>query len=174
MNAFLGHIGDGLQQCERHILTDDGGRLKEALVLGWQPVDTGGEDRLSRRRDLPCLGRLRQSIGPAIPDQRPGLHQGLHRLLEEEGVAFGPLDQHALEALEALVLAQERGEQLFSALERQRIDPELGVVGLARPGVLVLGTVVDDEQDARGRQAFDQGIEQRLALGVDPVEVGND
>src|SRR5207237_5960432 len=39
------------------------------------------------------------------------------------------------------------------------------------PGVLVLGTVVDDEQDARGREALDQAIEQCLALGIDPVEI---
>ena len=101
VHASLRDIGDGLQQCERHILPDDGGRLKESFVLGWQPVDTGGEDRLSRRWDLPCLGRLRHPISPAITDQHVGLHQDLHRLLEKEGVAFGPLGQDALEGLEA-------------------------------------------------------------------------
>jgi hypothetical protein len=46
-------------------------------------------------------------MSPAIPDEYLGLHQGLHGLVQEEGVALGPLDQHALEGLEALVLAQE-------------------------------------------------------------------
>src|SRR5207247_1948933 len=65
----------------------------------------------------------------------------------------------------------EGGEQFFGALGRERIDPELGVVGLASPGVLVLGTVADDEQDSRGRKALDQAVEQRLALGISPVEI---
>ena len=37
--------------------------------------------------------------------------------------------------------------------------------------MLVLGAVVDEEEQARGRQAFDEAVEQRLGLGVDPVQV---
>lgn len=37
--------------------------------------------------------------------------------------------------------------------------------------MLVLGTVADDEQDARGREALDQVVEQRLALEINPVEI---
>ena len=56
----------------------------------------------------------------------------------------------------------------------QRVDPELGVVGLAPPGVLVLGPVVDEEEDAGGRQALHEAVEKRLGLGIDPVEVFED
>ncbi len=37
--------------------------------------------------------------------------------------------------------------------------------------MLVLGPVVDEEQDARRRQALNEAVEQRLGLGVDPVEI---
>jgi hypothetical protein len=37
--------------------------------------------------------------------------------------------------------------------------------------VLVLGTVGDEEQDARGREALDQAVEERLALRIDPVKI---
>jgi hypothetical protein len=37
--------------------------------------------------------------------------------------------------------------------------------------VLIFGPVVDEEQDARGRKALDQDVEQRLGLRVDPVEI---
>jgi hypothetical protein len=47
----------------------------------------------------------------------------------------------------------------------------LGVVGLAAPGVPVLRSVVDQEQEPGRRQALDQGIEQGLGLGIDPVQV---
>src|SRR4029453_3234533 len=48
------------------------------------------------------------------------------------------------------------------------------VVGLAAPGVPVLGTVVDEEQEARRGQALDEAIEQGLRLAVDPVQVLED
>jgi hypothetical protein len=53
--AFLGHVGDGLQECEGHILPDDGGSLKQRLVLGWQSVDTCGKDR-QRTFSARCFG----------------------------------------------------------------------------------------------------------------------
>ena len=106
---LLGKVRDGVQQGKRHVLPDDGGGLEQALVLGLQPVDARREDRLRRRRDLPRLRRLRHPIGPPLPDQHPGLHEGLHALFEEEGVALGPRDQYSLEVLECPVLAQARG-----------------------------------------------------------------
>ena len=40
--------------------------------------------------------------------------------------------------------------------------------------MLVLGAVVDQEQEPGRRQALDQAVEQRLRLGVDPVQVLED
>ena len=53
----------------------------------------------------------------------------------------------------------------------RKVEPQLRVGGLAAPMVLVLGPVVDEEQEPRRRQAFDEAVQQRLGLGVDPVEV---
>ena len=72
------------------------------------------------------------------------------------------------------VVTEERLEQLLGHPGRQRIDPELGVVGLAAPGVAVLRPVVDEEQEARGGQALDEAVEQGLGLAVDPVQVLED
>ena len=47
----------------------------------------------------------------------------------------------------------------------------MGVEGLPAPGVLVLRPVVDEEQDARRREALDEAVEHRLGLRVDPVEI---
>jgi hypothetical protein len=55
--AVFGHVGDGLQERERHVFPDDGGRLEQPLVLGRQPIDARRQDRLSRRRDRPRLER---------------------------------------------------------------------------------------------------------------------
>jgi hypothetical protein len=40
--------------------------------------------------------------------------------------------------------------------------------------VLVLGPVVDEEEEPRRRQALDEAVQQGLSLGVDPVEVLED
>ena len=62
-------------------------------------------------------------------------------------------------------------EQFFATLGSQRIDPQLDIVGLPAPGVLVLGPVVDEEQDAVRRQALHQTIQKCLGLGIDPVQI---
>ena len=70
--------------------------------------------------------------------------------------------------------AQERLQELLGALARQRVDAELRVVGPAPPGVLVLGAVVDEEQEAGGGERVDQAVEPRLGLRVDPVQILED
>src|SRR5262245_12495465 len=57
---------------------------------------------------------------------------------------------------------------------RQRVEPELGVVGLAGPAVLILRTIVDQQEHPGGRQTLDQPIEQGLRLGIDPVQILKD
>jgi hypothetical protein len=116
----------------------------------------------------------REPVGAALTGQGPGLHQGPHTLLEEQVIGFRPLDQAPLERAEGRVRAEERLEQLVGALGRQRIDPELTVVGLATPGVAVLWTIIDKEHETRRGQAVDEAVEQGLGLAVDPVEVLED
>ena len=93
----------------------------------------------------------------------------------KNGIALGPLDQELLERRRA---RHRRRAARRAARRRSRAaagsSRSWRVVGLAAPGVLVLGAVVDEEQQPRRRQAVDQAVEQRLGLGVDPVEVLED
>ena len=59
---------------------------------------------------------LRQPIGAALADQHAGLDQRADALLEEERVALGPLDQQALERLEARVARRAAPASSSSAL----------------------------------------------------------
>ncbi len=54
---------------------------------------------------------------------------------------------------------------------RQRIQAQLRGGGLTAPGVLILGAVVDQEQEPGRRQALDQAVEQGLGFGIDPVQI---
>ncbi len=126
---------------QRHLPADDGGGLEQALRLNWQPVHARGQDRLHRGRHLQAEERLCQAIGPSLTDQPLRFHQRLDALLQKQGIPLGALDQALSERLEAGVLSQE-GRQEFVGMRRgQRVEPELGVVGLAPPAVLVLGTI---------------------------------
>src|SRR6266852_4098380 len=113
-------------------------------------------------------------MGSAFADQGLGLHQGPHALLQEEGVALGLLDEKLLERLEPAVGTQEGLEEVLGALGAQGVKPELRVVGLAPPAVLVLGAVVYEQEEPGGGQALDETVQARLGFGVDPMEVLED
>ena len=171
---LLGQLRDGLQEGEGHLSADDRRGLEEPLLLGRQAVDAGRQDGLHRGGDLQALEGLCQAIGAALADQHPGFHQGPDALFQEKGVALGALDQEPLERHQAGVVPQQGLQQFLGARGGQGVEPELRVVGFISPAVLVLGAVVDEQEQAGGGQALDQAVEDRLGLGVDPVQVLED
>ena len=145
---LLRQVGHRLEQGERHVRPDDGRGLEQALLVGGQAVDAGGQDRLHRRGHLDARQGRRQAVGPALADQHLGLDQRADALLQEERVPFRPLDQERRERTQGGVVPQEGVQEGLRALGRQRVEPELRVVRPAPPAVLVLGAVVDEEEDA--------------------------
>ena len=98
-------------------------------------------------------------------------HQRPHGLLQKEGVPLGLLDEERREPLEPGVLAEEAPEEFARTLGRQRVKALLRVGRLAAPAVLILGAVVDQEAESGRRETLDEAVEERLRLGIDPVEV---
>src|SRR5438128_10133292 len=76
-----------------------------------------------------------------------------------------------LERVELFGLPEERAQHLLCTLDRQRVEPELAVVGLVPPTVAVLRPVVDQKEDPHRWEALHQRVEEALGLGVSPVEV---
>ena len=144
---------------------------RSVLVLRRQPVDARRQDRLHRRRHVDGLRSLHEPIRAALAREHPVVHEAPHALLEEEGVALGPREEEPLQGLEAGVAPEQGLQQRGRILRRERVQPELAVVGLPAPVVPVLRAVVDEEQEPGRRQALDQAVEHGLRLGVDPVEV---
>ncbi len=156
---IIGTLDNGAEQDEGHVLADDGRRLQQVLLLGGQPVYAGGQDGLHRRRDLDGRHVPDQSICPAFAGQGNRLDQRADAFLEEERIAFRSLDQELLERMEAGVAPQHGAQQFVGALSRQGSDPELRVVALAAPAVLVLGAIGDEEEHAGAGQDLDQAVE---------------
>src|SRR5262245_45818611 len=167
----LGELADCLQEPKGHVLADDRGGLQEPLILGRETIDTRGQDRLGRGGDLKNLRCLGQTIGGPLTRQDLRLHQSPHTLLKEERVPFRPLDQQALEGLEPRIAPEKGLQQLTGAFGGQGVDAELPVVRLSAPAVLILGPVVDEQQQTCRWQTFHKVVEQRLGLGIDPVEI---
>ena len=122
--------------------------------------------------DLPR--RPRDAIGPPIPGEYARLDQRPDAFLQEERVAAGAFDKRRLERRCGPVTPQQAIEEDVGIVRRERIEPELCVIALAAPGVLVLEAVADEEQNAMARETLDQDVEHRLRLGVDPVEIFED
>jgi hypothetical protein len=127
----LRRVGNGQEQRHGHVLADDGSGLEQSLGLRRQAVDTRGQNGLNGGGDRQVLDGPGEPVGAALADEGRRLHQSPHTLLEEEGIRFSALDQQLLERAEGRVRAEERIEQLVSALGRQGVDTELAIVGLA-------------------------------------------
>jgi hypothetical protein len=104
---LLWHSGNGLQEGQGYLVANHGSRLQEALLRGWQPVDTRRQHRLHRGRHLNGWQRLCQAIGPPLAHQHVGLDQGPDALLQEERIPFSPLDQHTPERREVGIVPEE-------------------------------------------------------------------
>jgi len=134
-----------------------------------QAVDPRRQGRLDARGRRDCLDRPCDAIGTPLTDKRLRFLQRPDTLFQEERIAACALDQHPLERLETGVASEESDQQFSRALGSQRVQAELIVVALAPPRVLVLRSVVDEEEHGRPREALDQAVEQPLRLPVDPV-----
>ena len=162
-------VGNGSQQGKRHFCTNDGGGLEQALGLGRQAVDARGQDGLHGHRHLNTLQRLRQAIGARLTSQRAGLNERAHALFQEKGIAGRTRDQHRRERRQAGVVAQERLEDFGGTRRGQRVEAQVRGVRLAAPAMLILGAVVDQQQEPGRGQALHQAVELGLGLGIDPV-----
>ena len=122
------------------------GRLQEAFLHGRQAINARRQHRLHRRGHLQTVEGFPETIGAWRPDQHPGLDQRVHALLQKKRIAFSVLDQQGRDGRKAGVVAEEAMQQFVSTRGRQRVEPQLRVVGLAAPAVLILRSVIDQQR----------------------------
>ena len=118
---------DGLEEWQRHVLSDGGSRLQQMLVRHRKAIDARRQDRLDRGRHLRRRERSGQAMRAVLAGEHAVLDQRPHALLEEERVTLGALNKQPLERLQGRMVAQETRQERASALGRQRIQAELAV-----------------------------------------------
>ena len=112
----------------------------------WSRRFSSGGSRSMRAASTACTvaGTCRpfqgpgQAIRPRFAYQHPGLHQGAHTFFQEEGVTLGACNQELFEGRQARIVAEQGLQELVGTGGWQGIEPQLGVVGLTAPAVLVL------------------------------------
>ena len=72
--CLLRDLGDGLEERQGHLCTDDGSGLQQLFLLRGQAVDACCQHRLHRGRHLDTWQCLGQTIGPLLTDQHLRFH----------------------------------------------------------------------------------------------------
>ena len=96
VQGLFWQLRNGLEQGKGHLRPNDGGRLEEAFLFQWQPVNARRQYRLHGGWHLDGGEGLRQTVGAWHTNQHARLDQGADTLLQEEGIPRRALDQERL------------------------------------------------------------------------------
>ena len=165
-----------------HGLEEDQGTSVPMTAAVWSRDFSSGGRRSMRVARTACTVAgtwqgeegVRQAIGARLAHQSPGLYERPHALLQEEGITLGALDQEWIEGCQARVVSQEGLQEDVGTRWGQGVQPQLRVVGLTPPAVPIVGTIVDQEEQTRRREALAETLEECLGLGIEPVQILND
>ena len=150
---------------------DHGRGLEDPLLALGQTVNPSRENRLHVRRDGEGVDRAQEIVSTALAADRPALDERLHHLLGEEGISRRALADQGAERLQRLGRPEQIAKELRGRLGAERQEGKLLVVNALHPGGVVLGTEVQEEQRPRPGRRLDRHLDERLAGGIEPVEV---
>src|SRR5215813_14569552 len=104
---------------------------------------------MHRGGNVDRVDRPGEAIAATLSHQDARLYERPHAFLEEERIPAGSGDEDELERLDRSIWSEQRYEQLVGAGRRQGVQPQLSVIGLVRPPMLVFGPVVHQKEKAR-------------------------
>jgi hypothetical protein len=136
------------------VAADDRRALQHRLVLCGETIDSRGRHRLHAGGQPGLVQRTTQSVGPRLSGECAVLDQGADHLLDEEGIATGPLRQVAGQWGKGRVVTTQFGEHLGHRLGRQREQRDLPVRRVAHPPTQ--GEGLTDAQAAVGQTAINR------------------
>src|SRR6516225_3214545 len=108
--------GDCVKKGERHILANHRSGLKQAFVLGREPVDAGGDNRLRGGGDLRGVHGARETIRAALSGECPRLDERPHALFENEWIALRAFYQEPPQRIEPRIWSKQRSQEYRRAL----------------------------------------------------------
>ena len=100
-----------------------------------------------------------------------GLDQGSGELFGEEGIAAGLAQQAGADVGEGSVAAEQLVEERLALGAAEGLQCDRLVAAAAHPVGLVLGAEVREHEGASAVGRGDQLREERIAVGIDPVQI---
>ena len=170
-------LGDELhERVHRKHLAGHGRRLDDGPLVEGEPVESGGHERLDRRRR-----RQGGDVGGGTPDavleaQEPFLHRHREELLQEERVAVGSLDDPAARLLVDPGLPEDGVDDRVRIGLAQALQGEAACRRLGRERRSLLEQVVPGVRDHQegdalhGLEEVLDEVEERLLRPVQVVE----
>ena len=166
-------VGHRLEQGARHLLADDRRAVEHALVLERQAVDPRLHHRSHGGGHVDRRHGMGEAVPPRLAHEGAALHEVVNRLLEEERIASGALDQEALEREQLVVRAEQVAEQFAGPVRLKRPQVQAQGVRARDPPVVVLGPIRHEDERGR-RESIHEQLERVLGIGVDPLKISDD
>jgi hypothetical protein len=134
------------------------------LLLPCEPVYARREQRLHGCRYLHRAEIPPEPVRPRLAYERAGVHERPDRFLEEERVAAGALLEQGFEPGQLRRAPEQRSQQLVRRLGGQGVHSQPRVITLGGPVVLILGTVIHEEENPRHLEALNEEVNRGLGL----------
>ena len=108
---------------------------------------------------------------PANAAQRLRLHQHVDDLFEKERGPLGAADDERFQVLQPAVGTEPSIQVLLHHAVRQRLERDVSRPRMSVPRITVVETVRRDEEQRRVGESLNEGIDDRLCLGIGPVQI---
>ena len=163
-------VGQGVQAKG---VSKHGRVLHEPALVGREPVQPGGDQRVQRLGHVERADRPRRLICAPVRDEEPPVEQHPHRLDGIERYALGPLADRCSELVGQA--GHEGTQQLVHVGDRQRLEVERGERPLARaPGRAPLRQIrprQHDDEEGMVLRPVDEVLDEVEQRRVGPLHV---
>jgi hypothetical protein len=160
-----------IEDPSRELPADHRGPLYRLLGLSLEAVDAGEHDLLDGRGNTDVLEWPLQPVAAADPGHDARLDERLRHLLDVEGISVRPRGDQPLDLRRQHVVLQHAPGQGDALLLAQSIQRQAHRTGDPAQRMDVCGPVAQNQEDGRGRDDRDQGLQCLQRHPVGPVKV---
>jgi hypothetical protein len=147
-------------------------RLKRGLLGGTEQIDPGCKNGLDRVRDSEFARKLVQHPTAVLADEEATIEQHAEQLLDEEGIALGPLNDH-LTQLGRQTTSEQLVEHSDAVTRRERLQLEQLSAGARAPARSAFEKLGPRRHDHKQRPVgrAEHVLEKIQKLALRPVNI---
>ena len=166
--------GHSLEQAPEELPADDRGQLHGALAVLAQSVEASHDDALDGVGDVEVPDTLHHAVAVAFSPEQAEIEQGPDHLLDEEGHAFGLVQERLAQRRRHVGRAEQLPGHGHGVRLGQRVQGERGVKAACRDRRGIADPIREDQHERDARHRVGHRRQVLLGAGVDPVQVLED